>query len=195
MSKRESRRGGSSKTARVRGKEGDFFSSCKPFQLCSGLRTETGSERKREQSLGAHTSQREREREEKERRGTGIAWHFVSFSVREQEKEEGKEKSERGGRERVLGLSAGEEGEDTACKAKLGLELGGLSGSLPSGYSPTTHCSALHACLLAWLVQDPASAPFSVYPQMPSFTLASPPPRSCLLSIYCIASPLELWVI
>lgn len=65
---------------------------------------------KREQSSGAHTSHREKE---KERRGTGIAWHFVSFSPRsrEQEKEEGKEK----GRERVLGLSAAEEGEDAAC--------------------------------------------------------------------------------
>lgn len=61
-------------------------------------------------------------------------------------------KTELKGRERVLGLSAGKEGEDVACKAKLGLELGGLSGSLPSGYSPTTHCSALLACL----VQPPA---------------------------------------
>lgn len=119
VSKRERRRGGRSKRARVRGKEGDFFSSCKPFQLCSGLRTETGSERKREQSFGAHTSQREKERKEKERRGTGIAWHFVSFSVRSQEQE--KKRKERKGRECVLGLSAGKEGEDTACKAKLGL--------------------------------------------------------------------------
>lgn len=71
MSKRESRRGGSSQRARVRGKEGDFFSSCKPFQLCSGLRTEAGSERKR---------------------GTGNAWHFVSFSPRSREKEDGRER-------------------------------------------------------------------------------------------------------
>lgn len=122
MSKRERRRGGRSKRARVRGKEGDFFSSCKPFQLCSGLRTETGSERKREQSLGAHTSQREKERKEKERRGTGIAWHFVSFSVRseKQEKGYGKENSEREGSVSWDCLLV-KEGEDAACKAKLGL--------------------------------------------------------------------------
>lgn len=62
----------------MRGKEGDFFSSCKPFQLCSGLRTETGREReKREQSLGAHT---ERGKERRRGRRAGFAWHFVSFS-------------------------------------------------------------------------------------------------------------------
>lgn len=75
----------------------------------------------------------------------------------------------------VPGLSAGKEGKDTACKAKLGLELGGLSGSLPSGYSPTTHCSALLACLLAWLVQDPTPPP-------PRFFFVLSTPR-CPLSL------------
>lgn len=104
--------------------------------------------------------QREKERKEKERRGTGIAWHFVSFSVRsqEEEREDGKEKGEREGSVSWDCLLL-KRREDAACKAKLGLELGGLSGSLPSGYSPTTHCSALLACLLAWLVQDPAPSP------------------------------------
>lgn len=180
----------------MRGKEGDFFSSCKPFQLCGGLRTQTGSEREKEsKALGA--PQREKDRKEKERRRTGIAWHFVSFSVRsqEEEREDGKEKSEREGSVSWDCLLL-KRGEDAACKAKLGLELGGLSGSLPSGYSPTTHCSALLACLPAWLVQDPAPSPPLFYlPQMPSFTPASAPPRSCLLSIYCITSPLELWMI
>lgn len=83
-------------------------------------------------------------------------------------------------------------------KTLPGLELGGLSGSLPSGYSPTTRCSALLACLLSWLVQDSAPSPpppFFIYPQMPSLTLASPPPRSCLLSVCYPTSPLKLWMI
>lgn len=148
----------------MRGKEGDFFSSCKPFQLCGGLRAQTGSERKKERKrakLGSPTKrERKKERKEKERRGTGIAWHFVSFSVRsqEEEREDGKEKGEREGSVSWDCLLL-KRREGAACKAKLGLELGGLSGSLPSGYSPTTHCSALLACLLAWLVQDPAPSP------------------------------------
>lgn len=40
-------------------KEGDFFSSCKPFQLCSGLRTETGREKRREGK--AHKERKEKE--------------------------------------------------------------------------------------------------------------------------------------
>ena len=38
-------RASESERERERGKVGDFFSSCKPFQLCSGLRTETGREK------------------------------------------------------------------------------------------------------------------------------------------------------
>lgn len=110
---------------------------------------------------------------------------------------------ERKGRERVLGLSSGKEGEDAAWKAKLGLELGGLSGSLPSGYSPTTHCSALLACLLvcllAWLVQDPAPSlnpppPFYLPPDAlvhSSFT----PSKILPAFVYCTTSPLELSMI
>lgn len=53
----EQRKGGGrgsreSERERERGKEREiFFSSCKPFQLCSGLRTETGRERRRESTL------------------------------------------------------------------------------------------------------------------------------------------------
>lgn len=136
--------------------------------------------KERENSLGAHTSQRKKEKEK--RNWDCVALHS-QYGFRSRKKKTAEK--ERKGRERVLGLSSDKEGEDAACKAKLGLELGGLSGSLPSGYSPTTHCSALLACLLAWLVQDTAPSlkpPPSIYPQMPSFTPASPPPRSCLLS-------------
>lgn len=169
----------------MRGKEGDFFSSCKPFQLCSGLRTETG--REREQSLGAHTFQREKE---KEGRGTGIAWHFVSFSVRSREQEKRKTaKTELKGRERVLGLSAGKEGEDAACKQSLDWSWEGCLGLCPLDTVPQL---AALPCSPAWSRTQP---PVSIYPQMPSFTPASPPPRSCLLSIYCTTSPLELWMI
>lgn len=166
MSKRESRRGGSSKTARVRGKEGDFFSSCKPFQLCSGLRTETGSERKREQSLGAHTSQREREREEKERRGTGIAWHFVSFSVREQEKEEGKEKSKREGSVSWDCLLV-ERGEILPAKQSLDWSWEGCLGLCPLDTVPRlTALPCSPACLPGWSRIQP-QPPFLSTPRCP----------------------------
>lgn len=131
----------------MRGKEGDFFSSCKPFQLCSGLRTETGSERKKEQSLGAHTSHREKERkEELGLRGTLFHSQHRLWSRR---KKTAKKRAAREGSVSWDCLLV-VKGEDAAWKAKLGLKLGGLSGSLPSGYSPTTHCSALArlpACL------------------------------------------------
>lgn len=87
----------------------------------------------------------------------------LCFLLSQESGERRRHRKEPKGSELVLGLPAGKEGEDAACKAKLGLELGGLSGSLPSGYSPTTHCSALLACLLAWLVQDPAPPPFFLF--------------------------------
>lgn len=119
--------------------------------------------------------ERKKRKKGKERRGTGIAWHFVLFSVRSREQEKRRrQRKERKGRERVLGLSAGKEGEDAACKAKLGLELGGLSGSLPSGYSPTTHCSAPLACLPACLAGPGSSPP------APPFCLSTP---RCPLSL------------
>lgn len=64
MSKRKEGAGGAERE-RGRGREEkrDFFSSCKPFQLCSGLRTETGRERRK----GVHTSVRELEKKEEER--------------------------------------------------------------------------------------------------------------------------------
>lgn len=106
----------------------------------------------------------ERERKREKRNWDCVALCFILTT----ESGAGERRRQRKGRERVLGLSAAEEGEDAACKAKLGLELGGLSGSLPSGYSPTTRCSALLACLLAWLVQDPApSPPFLSTPRCP----------------------------
>lgn len=151
----------------MRGKEGDFFSSCKPFQLCSGLRTETGSERRREAWEPTRLKERRKERKREKRNWDCVALCFI-LSTESAAGERRQQRKERKGRERVLGLSGGKEGEDAACKAKLGLELGGLSGSLPSGYSPTTHCSALHACLLAWLVQDLApSPPFLSTPRCP----------------------------
>lgn len=106
--------------------------------------------KERENSLGAHTSQRK-----KKRRGTGIAWHFILSTESGAGKRRRQRKSEREGSVSWDCLMV-KKGEDAVCKAKLGLKLGGLSGSLPSGYSPTTHCSALLACLLAWLVQDSA---------------------------------------
>lgn len=158
-------RRGSSKRARVRGKEGDFFSSCKPFQLCSGLRTEAVRERKGRGKLVEPTRFKGRE---EELRGTLFhSHHGVETGERRLRREQK-------GRERILGLSAGREGEDPACKAELGLELGGLSGTLPSGYSPTTHRSALLACLPACLA-GPGSNP-----QPPSFLLSTP---RCPLSL------------
>lgn len=133
----------------MRGKEGIFFfSSCKPFRLCSGLRAESGSERREATRLREKKKEGEEKEEELGLRGT--LFHS-QYGVRSRRKKNGKEKSQGEG-----SLSWVCEGEDAACKAKLGLELGGLSGSLPSGYSPTTHRSALLACLLSWLVQDPA---------------------------------------
>lgn len=111
-----------------------------------------------------------RKKKERENRGTGIAWHFIQ----DLETEDCTEKEPQG-RERVPGLCAGRGGEDAACRAKPGPELGELSGSLPSGYSPTTHRSALLArplaCLLSWLVQDQAPSP---QPAPPPFFLSTP---------------------
>lgn len=121
-------------------------------------------ERRRE---ATRLREKRRERKEKERRGTGIAWHFVSFSVWSGA-EKARQREEPKGRgvcpEVVCRLK---KGEDAACKAKPGLEVGGLSGSLPSGYSPTTRCTAPLACLLPWLVQDSC-------PQLPLFFLSTP---------------------
>lgn len=97
MSERERRRGGSGERARVRGKEGDFFSSCKPFQLCSGLRTETGSERKREQRAWEPTRLTERKKERKKKReeelglrGTLFHSHYGVSSWRKKTAKKGK---------------------------------------------------------------------------------------------------------
>ena len=137
--------------------------------MCSGLRTETGSERKKERAeLGSpHVSHREREREKRN-------WDCVALCfILTTESGAGERRRQRKGRERVLGLSADKEGEDAACKAKLGLELGGLSGSLPSGYSPTTHCSAL-LCMPAFLAGPGSSPPAPLFYLPISHTRTNP---------------------
>lgn len=205
MSKRAREEGvAACERARVRGKEGDFFSSCKPFQLCSGLRTETGSERKKEgkkeRSFGAHTSHIEKEGEKTEEelglRGTLFQ---SQCGLRSRRKKTAKKRAQReGGKERVLGLSAGgERGEDAACKAKLRLKPGGLSGSLPSGYSPTTHCSA-PARLPARLAgpgSTPPAPPFLLYLPPDALFRCSLTPSEILPAFDLLyhLSPLELW--
>lgn len=144
----------------MRGKEGIFFSSCKPFQLCSGLRAESGSERREATRLREKKKEGEEKEEELGLRGT--LFHS-QYGVRSRRKKTAKKRAK--GKEACPGFVCA--GEDAACKAKPGLELGGLSGSLPSGYSPTTHHSALLACLLSWLVQDPA-------PTIPFFFISTP---------------------
>lgn len=157
-------RRGSSKRARVRGKEGDFFSSCKPFQLCSGLRTEAVKGKGEESLRSPHVSKAERR--------NCVALCFILTTESRQEKEGCGERAK--GKGAYPGIVCCREGEDPACKAELGLELGGLSGTLPSGYSPTTHHSALLACLPACLA-GPGSNP-----QPPSFLLSTP---RCPLSL------------
>lgn len=108
MSERERRRGGSSYRARVRGKEGDFFSSCKPFQLCGGLRAQTGSERKKERKRAKLGSPAKRER--KKGKGEKRNWDCVALcfilSTESGGGERRRQRKGRKGRERVLGLSA-----------------------------------------------------------------------------------------
>lgn len=173
----------------MRGKEGDFFSSCKPFQLCSGLRTETGSEREKERAKpGKPTRLKERKKEGRRGRKKGKRekrnWDCVALCFilsTEQEKEGCKEKSEREGSVSWDCLLV-RRGEDAACKAKLGLELGGLSGSLPSGYSPTTRRSALPACLPACLAGPGSSPPrffFVVFFYLPPDALFHSSLTSC----------------
>lgn len=45
-----------------RGKLGDFFSSCKPFQLCSGFRTDTEKSVCEKESLHKKKSEKRRAR-------------------------------------------------------------------------------------------------------------------------------------
>lgn len=73
--------------------------------------------KERENSLGTHTSQRKKEKEK--RNWDCVALHS-QYAVRSTKKKTAEK--ERKGRERVLGLSAGKEGEDTACKAKQSLD-------------------------------------------------------------------------
>lgn len=191
MSKRERRRGGRSKRARVRGKEGDFFSSCKPFQLCSGLRTETGSERKREQSLGAHTSQREKERKKGKREKRNwdcVALCFI-LSTQSEAGERIRQRNQRKGRECVLGLSAGKRGGRRCLQSKAWTVAGRAVWvfALWIQSHDSLLCPArLPACLLAWLVQDPAFSPplFCLPPDAPfhfSLTLSKILPAFDLL--------------
>lgn len=64
---------------RGREEKRDFFSSCKPFQLCSGLRTETGREKRGSPHFNNRTG--------KERRGTGNAYHFVLNEIQRREQD------------------------------------------------------------------------------------------------------------
>lgn len=172
MSKRESRRGGSSQRARVRGEEGDFFSSCKPFQLCSGLRTEAWERGGKKKS-----------------NWECVALCFILTT------ESGEGRRQRKGRERALGLSAGPRGKTLT--ESLDWSWEGCLGLCPLDTVPRlTALPCTPACLPGWpRIQPSAPPPPSlIYPQMPSFTPASPPPSCCLLSIYC-TSPLELWMI
>lgn len=137
---------------------------------------------------------RRKERKTEERRGTRIAWHFVSVSVRrqEQEKEDGKE--------RVKGKGAC---PGIVCWSREGRHS--LQGKAWTGAESAVWVFALwiqsHDSLLCpACLAGPGSSPqlpthCSIYPQMPSFTPASPPPRLCLLSIHYTTSPLERWMI
>lgn len=129
-----------------RGREGkrDFFSSCKPFQLCSGLRTETGRERRGSAHFNKRTG--------KERRGTGNVCHFVPNEIRRREQDKCDEAETEG----LLVKTR----KTLVCKVRLGLELNELSGSLPSGYTPTTRqLSCLPFCLPGWSKIHPPPPP------------------------------------
>lgn len=170
MSKRERRRGGRSKRARVRGKEGDFFSSCKPFQLCSGLRTETGSERKREQSLGAHTSQREKERKKREEElGLRGTLFHSQYGVRSRRKDTAEKTAKREGSVSWDCLLV-KRGKTLPAKQSLDCSWEGCLGLCPLDTVPRlTALPCSPACLLAWLVQEPAFSPplFCLPPDAP----------------------------
>lgn len=157
MSERERRRGGSGERARVRGKEGDFFSSCKPFQLCSGLRTETGSERKREQRAWEPTRliERKKERKREKRNWDCVALCFILTT----ESVAGERRRQRKGRERVLGLSAGEEGGRHCLQSKAWTGAGRAVWVFAlwiQSHDSLLYPACLPAFLLPWLVQDPA---------------------------------------
>ncbi len=95
-----------------RGKLGDFFSSCKPFQLCSGFRTDT------EKIVNV----KERKKYSKDEQGACVkpSWALVFGILKEENK----------GRGDCLEITVPEVQGSTWNEA--------LSGSLPSGYSPLT---------------------------------------------------------
>lgn len=80
-----------------------------------------------------------------------------------------------GGERGLQGKRETEGGVSRGC-----LVLEGLSETSPSGYSPTTR--RLPSDSPGWSRTNPSSSPpsllFSIYPLMPSFTPASPPPRA-----------------
>lgn len=112
---------------------------------------------------------------------------------RETEKEARRREPERGA---CPGIVYAE--KESACEAEPGLELVGLSGSLPSGHSPITRWSArlvrasaqpthpLLLLLLPFLPQTPPPPPASVTLQQALPTPAWVP------SLYTTASPLQL---
>lgn len=160
-------------------------------------------ERKEGVKLGReHTSLNERKRERKKGKREKRNWDCVALcfilSTESGAGERRRQRKEREGRERVLGLSAGERGGRRCLQSKAwtGAARAVWVFALWIQSHDSLLCPArLPACLPGWSRTLPPPPPFSIYPQMPSFTPAAPPPRSCLLSIYCTTSPLELWVI
>lgn len=146
---------------RVRGKEGDFFSSCKPFQLCSGLRTETGRERESEarEPTRLKEGERKRKKEEEELGLRGTLFYSQSGVESERQKTATKERK---GRERVVGLSAARE-------RVVKRERGRLQSRAWTGAGRAVWVFALWiqshdsllcpACLPAWLVQASTPSP------------------------------------
>lgn len=183
-------RRGSSKRARVRGKEGDFFSSCKPFQLCSGLRTEAVRERKGRGKLAEPTRFKGRE---EELRGTLFhSHHGVETGERRLRRE-----SEREGSVSWDCLLV-ERGKTLPAKQSSDWSWEGCLGLCPLDTVPRlTALPFSPAFLLAWLVQDPTPSPppFSSLPPDALFHSSLTPPGACLLSIHGTSSPLELQMI
>lgn len=169
MSARERQSG----RARERGKVGRFFlAAANHFSLCSGLRTERLSDRKKARKPACLQQKKNR----KKKLGLRGALLFLS-STELSKKDSGERRKEK---ESVRGLS----GRENACKAEAALRLGlGLSGSLPSGYSPTTHSSS------AWL--DWAQPPPTHLPSLPNEP-SHPLPDSAS-SGFTVSPCLELW--
>lgn len=162
-------RRGSSKRARVRGKEGDFFSSCKPFQLCSGLRTEAVREREGRGKLVEPTRFKGRE---EELRGTLFhSHHGVETGERRLRRESEREGSVSWD---CLLVERGRPCLQSRAWTGAGRAVWDFALWIQSHDSPLCP-SRLPSCLPGWSrIQPPAPLLSPLYPQMPSFTPASP---------------------